>query len=237
MENGFIVLHRKMLDWEWADEPLTGWLWVTLLLMANHEDIKWRGIVIKRGQFVTGLEELAHQTGLSIQQVRTRLDRLIECGCITKKSTNKNTLITICKYSDYQDLPKENNKQITNKQQTNNKQITTNNNENNNNINTHTNNAHEDGFFSEAFENETWREAIRMRHKLTEQQVTDLWEEFKLHSRASNKEHHGARDIQEHFNLWLLNRNEKVTKGTENNIRTRSATLEIGQDFQSSFDF
>jgi hypothetical protein len=69
--------------------------------------------------------ELAHQTGLSLQKTRTCLDRLIECGCINKKSTNKYTLITICKYSDYQDLPEENNKQITNKQQTNNKQITT----------------------------------------------------------------------------------------------------------------
>jgi hypothetical protein len=131
---GFIVLHRKLLEWEWADDPLTGWLWVHLLLRANHEDKKWRGIVIKRGQLVTGLEELACQTGLSIQQVRTRLDRLIKCGCITKQSSNKYTIITICKYSDYQDLPEENNKQITNKQQTNNKQITTNNNDNNNNI-------------------------------------------------------------------------------------------------------
>jgi hypothetical protein len=131
---GFIVLHRKLLDWEWADDPLTGWLWVHLLLRANHEDKKWRGIVIKRGQLVTGREELACQTGLSVKQVRTRLDRLIECGCITKESTNKYTLITISKYSDYQDLPEENGQQKANKGPTKGQQRATNNNDNNNNI-------------------------------------------------------------------------------------------------------
>jgi hypothetical protein len=143
------------------------------------------------------------------------LDRLIECGCITKKTTNRYTLITICKYSDYQDIPEENNQQITNKQPTDNQQITTSkqrNKETSNN--THTRRAREEEFFDEAFRNESWREAIRMRHKLTEQQVSDLWEEYKLHSRASNKAHESARDVQEHFNLWILSRNKR--HGTDN---------------------
>ena len=102
MENGFIVLHRKLLDWEWADDPLTGWLWVRLLLMVNHKDKKWRGIVIKRGQVVTKYGELAKITGLSEWQVRTRLKTLEECGCLTKAATNKYSVITICNYDSYQ---------------------------------------------------------------------------------------------------------------------------------------
>ena len=226
---GFIVLHRKLLEWGWYDNTNMVRLWVHLLLRANFKDISWHGQIIKRGQFITGLEELAHQTGLSLQKTRTCLDRLIECGCITKKSTNKYTIITICKYSDYQDLPEENNKQITNKQQTNNKEITTSKQRNKETrYNTHTICAREEEFFDEAFRNETWREAIRMRHKLTEQQVSDLWEEYKLHSRASNKAHESARDIQEHFNLWILSRNKR--HGTDNrdynSDEARAARLE-----------
>lgn len=212
---GFIVLHRKMLDWEWYDDTNMVRLWLHLLLMANFREKSWHGQKIKRGQLVTGREELANQTGLSVQQVRTCLDRLINCGCITKKTTNRYTLITICKYSKYQDVPEKNNQLSTNYQPTINQQITTTkqrNKETSNN--THTRRAREEEFFDEAFRNESWREAIRMRHKLTEQQVSDLWEEYKLHSRASNKAHDNARDVQEHFNLWILSRNKR--HGTDN---------------------
>lgn len=204
-----------MLEWEWYDDINMVRLWLHLLFKANYKNMSWHRKIIKRGQLVTGREELARQTGLSVQQVRTCLDKLVECGCITKKTTNKYTLITICKYSIYQDIPNEDNQQITNKQPTNNQQITTSkqrNKETSNN--THTKRAREEEFFDEAFRNESWRETIRMRHKLTEQQETLLWEEFKLHSRASNKEHDSVRDVQEHFNLWILSRNNK--HGTDN---------------------
>lgn len=100
--NGFIVLHRKMLDWQWADDPLTGWLWVRLLLMANHEDKKWHGIVLKRGQLVTTLPELSKQTGLSVKQVRIRLEKLIDNGSVGRQTTNRFSIITICEYECYQ---------------------------------------------------------------------------------------------------------------------------------------
>ena len=122
---GFIVLHRKLLEWGWYDDTNMVRLWLHLLLMANFREKSWHGQIIKRGQLVTGREELANQTGLSVRQVRTCLDRLIECGCITKKSTNKYTIITICKYSDYQDLPEENGQQTTSKRPTNDQQTTT----------------------------------------------------------------------------------------------------------------
>jgi hypothetical protein len=61
--------------------------------------------------------------------VRSCLDRLTRTGEINKQSTNKFTIITICKYGKYQLSPiceqQTINKQITNEQQTNNKQTTT----------------------------------------------------------------------------------------------------------------
>jgi DNA-binding transcriptional MocR family regulator len=109
--DGWIKLHRKMLDWEWYNNNNTKIVFLHLLLTANHKEKKWKGITIKRGQKLTSIQHLAEDTNLSTQQVRTALDKLKSTNEITTKSTNKNTLITIEKYSDYQDKNEEDNKQ------------------------------------------------------------------------------------------------------------------------------
>lgn len=131
-KEGFITLHRKIIDWEWYTDLPTFKLFIHMLLMANHTENQWRGKVIQRGSFMTSIANLSSQTGLSIQQVRTSIKRLKSTNEITSISTNRNTLITVLKYNDYQDNSdkpnklsnKVSNKQATNKQQTNNKQIT-----------------------------------------------------------------------------------------------------------------
>lgn len=129
MCNGWIKLHRKILDWEWFTSPSTLQLFIYLLLRANKEDKKWRGILIKRGQLVTSVATISEETKLSTQQVRTSLNRLKSTNEITSKTTNRFTLVTVCKYESYQPyeeaeqqakqqaLQQTNNKQITNKQQ------------------------------------------------------------------------------------------------------------------------
>lgn len=129
MCNGWIKLHRKILDWEWFTSPSTLQLFIYLLLRANKEDKKWRGILIKRGQLVTSVATISEETKLSTQQVRTSLNRLKSTNEITSKTTNRFTLVTVCKYESYQlyeeteqqtkqqTLQQTNNKQITNKQQ------------------------------------------------------------------------------------------------------------------------
>lgn len=64
-------------------------------------------------------------------QIRTALDKLERTWEISKKTTNRFTLITVLKYCDYNDYDWEDNQQITNKQPTNNQQITTNKNDKN----------------------------------------------------------------------------------------------------------
>ena len=102
MCNGWIKLHRKILDWEWFTSPSTLQLFIYLLLRANKEDKKWRGILIKRGQLVTSVATISEETKLSTQQVRTSLNRLKSTNEITSKTTNKFTLVTVCKYESYQ---------------------------------------------------------------------------------------------------------------------------------------
>ncbi len=121
MKNGWIKIHYNLLNWEWYDDINTKTLFLHLLLMANWKDKKWHGILIKRGSFVTSLGKLANQTGLSVQNVRTSLNKLKSTHEITSKTTNKYTYITINNFNDYQETTNK----LTNNQQTTNKQLTT----------------------------------------------------------------------------------------------------------------
>jgi len=123
---GWVKIHRKLLEWEWYDEPNTFRLFIHLLLKANHKPKNYRGVNIETGQVMTGFSLLAEQTGLTVQKVRTALSNLKSTNEITIKSSNKGTVIQIVKYVDYQVATS----QTTNEQQTDNKRITTNKNDN-----------------------------------------------------------------------------------------------------------
>lgn len=134
--NGYIRLYRKIVDWEWYTDTKTKALFIHLLLLANHDDKKWRGEIIKRGELVTSRSSLSSQTGLSEQQIRTSLRKLQSTNDITIKTTNKNTLIMVVKYdfyqSDEQTKMERATNGLTNNQPSSNHQITTNKNDKNN---------------------------------------------------------------------------------------------------------
>jgi hypothetical protein len=129
--SGWIKIHRKILEWEWYDDSNTFRLFMHLILKANHKDKKYRGIVVKTGSLLTGRELLSMETGLSIQQVRTCLERLKSTNEITINSSKQGTVIQIVKYKDYQittnDLttnqPQDNQQVTTNKNVKNEKQV------------------------------------------------------------------------------------------------------------------
>lgn len=108
---GWIKLHRKMLDWEWYKDNNTKILFLHLLLTANHKDKNWQGQTILRGQKLTSLNHLAEETNLSVRQTRSALERLKSTNEIAIKTTNRYTLITIEKYDNYQCTEFENDKQ------------------------------------------------------------------------------------------------------------------------------
>jgi len=104
------------------------------LIKANHAPKVWRGIPIDRGQFITGLDSLSRETGISVRSIRTCLKRM-EGKELTSKTTNKFRVITINNYSTYQDAfdlnDKLGDKQATSKRQANDKQATATNNDKN----------------------------------------------------------------------------------------------------------
>ena len=59
-------------------------------------------MVIKKGQLVISRATACKETGLTAQQYRTSMERLKSTNEITSQTTNRFTLITICKYESYQ---------------------------------------------------------------------------------------------------------------------------------------
>lgn len=100
--SGFISLHRSMLNWDWYDDIKTKTLFIHLLLTVNHIDGTWHGMKIYRGSRITSYQNLAKETGLTVREVRTALNKLKSTGELTCKSTHKYTLINVVNYSKFQ---------------------------------------------------------------------------------------------------------------------------------------
>ena len=126
--SGWIKIHRQIIEWEWFTDTNTFRVFLQLLLKANHKEKKYRGMVLKVGTIITSRDILAFETSLSVQQVRTALDKLKSTNEITIKTSSQGTIIEVVNYSKYQLATNE----VTNKQPINNQQVTTNKNDKNN---------------------------------------------------------------------------------------------------------
>jgi hypothetical protein len=123
-QQGWIKLHRQILEWEWYSDNNCFRLFLHLLLKANHKEKRFKGIELKVGSIVTSRDLLARETGLTSQQIRTALNKLISTSEVTSATSSQGTIIQIVSYEKYQVSTNE----ITNEQPTSNQQSTTNNN-------------------------------------------------------------------------------------------------------------
>jgi hypothetical protein len=114
---GWIKLHRKLIDWEWYKDVNTFKLFLHLLLKANTEIKKWQGQTINRGQLITSLKNLSHETGLTEKEVRTALSKLEKTKEVGKQTTSVNTTLTMLNYDLYQSMGKPTDKQKANEGQ------------------------------------------------------------------------------------------------------------------------
>ena len=116
---GWVHDYRSLMDWGWYKTPLTAHLFMHCVRKANRCDSYFQGTLVKRGSFITSYEKLAFETGLTVNQVRTSLDKhLLVTGELKKKTSNKFTVITVVNYDIYQDKQsimhsRQNNKQTT----------------------------------------------------------------------------------------------------------------------------
>lgn len=100
--DGWIKLHRSLLEWEWFTDSNTLHVFIYLLLKANIKPLKYKGFVVPVGSLVVTVSEIGDVLGLSYKAVRTALEHLKVGEQITTQATNKFTIVTICKYVDYQ---------------------------------------------------------------------------------------------------------------------------------------
>ena len=123
--SGWVKIHRQILEWEWYDDINTCRLFFHLLIKANHKERNYKGKLVSVGETLTGLDKLSSETKLSVQQIRTSLNKLKSTNEITINSTSQGTVIKVVNYGKYQVATNE----ATDEQQTNNKRVTTNKND------------------------------------------------------------------------------------------------------------
>lgn len=112
MESGYILLWRKILESSIFQDPVTFQIAIYLLLKANWKNntfvFNGEEITIKRGQLTTGRNQIARDLKLYPSTVRNKLDLLKKLDFLDSKSTNKFSIVTVCKYEDYQIPTNEN---------------------------------------------------------------------------------------------------------------------------------
>lgn len=114
---GFIKLFRKMTTWEWYTDTVVKVVFIHCLLKANYKEKRWKGQVIKRGQFITSYTNMAKECGITVMQARRAISTLCTTGEITHSPRAKFSIITVIGYDEYQSDNRVNNTQ-TNKQTT-----------------------------------------------------------------------------------------------------------------------
>lgn len=201
-ETGWIKLHRKMLQWEWFTDRNVFHVFIILLLNANHEEKKWKGIMIKRGEYLTSLDKLAQQTKLSVNQVRLSLKKLKTTNEITIKTTNLNTLISIVKWDKYQVNDKQNNNQITNGSQTDHNQTTTT--KNYKNIENKEEGKERRTIFFQT--SQKLIESMCMKWGITLDQLNSMLDDFDVHILAEGKNGITDAEYRSYFHNWGVKR-------------------------------
>lgn len=108
------------MEWEWYTDVNTTKLFIHCLLRANWKAGKWQGINYLPGEFITSLPSLAEESGLTVRQVRTSLDKLISTGELTSKTTDsvtgkklsKNRIIAVNNWDKHQGSDRQNDSHV-----------------------------------------------------------------------------------------------------------------------------
>ena len=110
---GYVKISRGILQWEWYKDVNTCKLFLHMLLIANWNDGRSQGVEVPRGSFISSYQNLATETGLSLQNVRTAVKHLKSTHDLTVKQHGKNSVFTVNNYSLYSASNTVTNTQLT----------------------------------------------------------------------------------------------------------------------------
>lgn len=106
-QGGWVKLYREVWDWQGSPtkrkRPFTKFeAWIWLLTQASHRDHFCGNIKVERGQVLTSLEKLAQIWRRDRKTVRRWVKNMQEFGELSLSYGQSWSLITICKYNEYQ---------------------------------------------------------------------------------------------------------------------------------------
>jgi len=133
MNDGWIKLHRKILDSGVAKDPEYLAVWIHLLLLANYTDktFIWNNkkMVCKSGQLLTSRKKLASISGVHESKIERAIKFLKSEQQIEQQNMFTNRLITINNWNEYQQSEQQNEQQMNSKRTASEQQVNTNKNE------------------------------------------------------------------------------------------------------------
>lgn len=129
--SGWIKLHRKILDnpvvCKDSDHIA---VWTYLLLNATHKEypamFSGKKIILQPGQLITGRKSIADKFKISESKVQRILKLFENEQQIEQQNGNKNRLVTILSWLDYQDSEHQDEQLVNNKRTTSEQQVNTN---------------------------------------------------------------------------------------------------------------
>ena len=216
---GYVLMHRDIMDWEWYQSPNVSRLYFHLIFKVNFKDKKWQGHLVERGQLITSNNHLATELKLSVQVIRTALQKLHEGGYIKIKATNRFTLITLINYDKFQSSKTENSNpvinQVTIKKHTSNNQITTTKESNKENkTNKETIDDRRERFKKQVFKHSQYEIKVL-------ESFYDYWSELNSDKSEMRYETERFFEIKKRLKKWLAN--ERTNK-IENKSKTELLT-------------
>ena len=132
---GWVSIHRKIMESSWFNKSDYVHLWLYLLLKANYQDkeiyIGNEKVLVKRGELLTSRNKLSEV--VHVQE--SKIYRILKCfeneHQIEQRKTKKYTVISIVNYDKYQKNEQVVEQQMNNKRTTDEQSMNTNNNINN----------------------------------------------------------------------------------------------------------
>lgn len=105
-KHGWIKIDRGLLDhWVFQNADYLK-AWITILLLANHEDrtilVDRHPVLIRRGSFFTSVCKLSERLGFDRRKTVRLLEALKKDGMLTTDGTTHGTTLTIVNYDKYQ---------------------------------------------------------------------------------------------------------------------------------------
>lgn len=135
MANGWIKLHRKLIENPIFKNAYLLQIFIYCLLKSNHEPNQFifnkQMVKVDRGSFITGRIEMSKALKQSESKIYRNLKLLTKLGYISVKSNNKFSFLTVMKYDTYQMQEEPNEQQVNNKRTTSEQQVNTNKNDKN----------------------------------------------------------------------------------------------------------